>query len=148
MSNVSPESTMNRHIAFIAMAFLVAGGCAKKAEFEPLAGITKIRIATDDDQTLKVITAPGEIARIVAFVNAHRGGWEAPWHGVPVPPIAAHLYKGDQIIGHFGVGENFFEAQFDARGSFSQAAAPADCEQFRRLLNLQDVRTTAGARAR
>jgi hypothetical protein len=129
------------------IALFILGGCAQKVEVQALDDVTKIRVATNHDQALKTITAPNEISEIVQFINAHRRDWETPWAGVPVPTKVANLYKGEEFAGHFGVGEGFFEAQFDSRGFFSQPASEEERAEVLRLLDLQDAANGSSPRS-
>lgn len=110
-------------------------GRQAQVTFPELQGVTKIvvrgPVSTD---TLREITDPAAIDRVVAFVNARRDAWETPWYGVPVPAVIADFY-GSKFLGHFGAGATFFETQ--RLGLFvSRRASEADLVMFAALLGI------------
>jgi hypothetical protein len=90
------------------------------------------------------------IQRISAFVDQNRSGWERPWPGIPIPDVVAAFYKGDEILGYFGVGwvacndggGFFWTLRFGpgvTSGNGSQAARLPQCEAFVKLLGIPDA---------
>ena len=82
--------------------------------YPTLDGVTRVEVhvrAAGRDSTIESIVDPDAVARITAFVNARRDGWEVPWFGVPVPTTEAYFYRGPQFLGHVGAGATFLETQ-------------------------------------
>ena len=118
--------------------FLLIGlaGCGfhRTHNFPALGHVTAITVRESDASNLSPkITDSKRISQIVAFVDSHRGGWYAPWYGVPVPRVSIEVYEGTEFKGSFGVGKNFLETQRNG-GFYSQDAAPDDVRSFLGLL--------------
>lgn len=114
--------------------------------FPPLGPVTRISVfGSDASKPLVTITDAQKISQIVAFVDSHRLGWEAPWYGIPVPTVTAEFFDRTEFKGHFGVGRDFFETQRE--GVFrSQQASVNDVHQFLDLVGLSSQ--TSGANFR
>jgi hypothetical protein len=83
----------------------------------------------------KEIVDPGEIANVVAFVNAHRRGWQKPAFEAPVSQVIAWFFIGERQERGFGVGSNFFWTQ----PSSTQSASDEDRKQFLQVLGLDEA---------
>jgi hypothetical protein len=98
-------------LATIAIAVFCLGPWG--TTYPPLGPITRVEVRDRHNNTLQVIDDPGEIERLVEYVDGHRRGWNwmSGWAGIPVPWITAEFYNGSKFQGHFGVGPGFFECQ-------------------------------------
>ncbi|HJP61645.1 MAG TPA: hypothetical protein VJ865_16670 [Gemmatimonadaceae bacterium] len=111
----------------------------KPRQYDALGPVTRIQVIArrrPSGADTFTIRDADSIARIVAFVNARRDGWETPWGGVPIPTTIAEFYDSNDFRGHFGSGSDFFETQRD--GDFSSRSANADeFAAFQRLLGIR-----------
>jgi hypothetical protein len=132
-------------VLFAVFALTASGGCiaAPKKNYPPLDQISRIEIHTGsnhiDQKPVRAINDPGEVTRIVEYVNGHCSGWggTSDMFGVPVPQVEAYFYAGDRFEGHFGVGPGFFETQ--RAGDFSSKTIEVKDEQeFLALIGLPD----------
>ena len=102
--------------------------------------ITRIVVRTNQNVSLREITDRGRIESIQKFMFARRAGWAVPFAGPPVPTRIAELYHGQDLLAHFGAGENFFSALFG--GEFhSRLATPEELAEFARLIGEPGPRT-------
>jgi hypothetical protein len=125
----------------ISFLFVLIGlaGCGGHSthNFSALGSVTSISVkGSDPSHPSTKITDGGAITEIVAFVDAHRNGWDVPWSGVPVPIEVAEFYSGTEFKGSFGVGRDFLETQRDGR-FFSQSATSSEVSSFLKLLTPQ-----------
>ena len=79
--------------------------------FERFSNATIIRISTNHDKTLRVITEQKTISEIVNFAIEHGDDWGTPVFGTPVAKVRANIYQGDKFLGDLGIGTNFLTAQ-------------------------------------
>src|SRR5574337_182396 len=112
---VMSKNTRNFHAqltGYLLLAIMaVAYGCSEHITAPSLGKVTRIEIRDSSNHSIKSITDSAKIIAITEFVNSHRGKWTKPFPGTPVPIIITDFYNNDQFIGHFGVGETFFETQ-------------------------------------
>jgi hypothetical protein len=92
---------------WLVIAILSQSSCYTKFSYGPLESITRIAIY-DQDQILKEVTDPSQVAEIVRFINEQRHGWYTPIQGTPMPKIKLRFYTNEEFKGNFGVGEDFF----------------------------------------
>jgi hypothetical protein len=123
----------------ISFLFVLIGlaGCGGHSthNFAVLGSVTAISVkGSDPSHSSTKITDGRAITQIVAFVDAHRNGWVAPWFGVPVPIEVAEFYSGTEFKGSFGVGKDFLETQRDG-SFFLQSATSNEVSSFLKLLN-------------
>jgi hypothetical protein len=83
----------------------------------------------------KEIVDSGEIAKVVAFVNAHRNGWQKPAFEAPISQVIAWFFVGERQERGFGVGSNFFWTQPNS----TQAVSGEDRKTFLRALGLDET---------
>lgn len=93
------------------MLSLLQNSCSKGTSFPKMGNVTKIIVVTNEHKVIKNISDLKQISKIVAFIDAHREGWDSPLAGVPVPSVILEFYEGEMFKGHFGVGNDFFETQ-------------------------------------
>lgn len=131
---------MQHRSATVTVLFpLLMSACNRAVPAYPaLTGITRIEVRarlSGRDTTIASITNPDTIARMTAFVNARREGWDVPWYGVPVPVTTAEFYRGREFLGHVGAGAAFLETQ--RRGEFaSRPATDEEVAAFNALLGI------------
>jgi hypothetical protein len=130
------DKKMRRSIfAVVAASTLTFCSACQSTSFPPVENVVRIEVRTNSDASIKTITDEQTIMSILAFVNKRSGGWETPWYGVPVPTVVANLHSSSTLLGHFGVGANFFETQRKG-GFFSRSATVAERRQFMELLGI------------
>jgi hypothetical protein len=120
--------SLRRSAIGVSLALLVAACDEKIPPYPPLEGITRVDVRVrlaGRDATVTSIVDPDSVARVMAFVNVRRNGWQRPWYGIPVPVVVAEFYRGKEFMGHVGSGASFMEAQ--RQGDF--ASRPASAEE-------------------
>ena len=137
---------MKTVVSFLFILIGVAGcGGHTTHSFSALGSVTTISVkGRDPSHPSTKITDGQAITQIVAFVDAHRNGWDVPWFGVPVPMEVAEFYNGTEFKGSFGVGKDFLETQRDGR-FFSQSATSGEASSFLKLLTPQPDSPVASA---
>jgi hypothetical protein len=83
----------------------------------------------------KQIVDAGEITKVVAFVNAHRKGWQRPAFEAPMSQVIAWFFIGERQERGFGVGSNFFWTQ----PSSTQSASDDDRRAFLGALGVDET---------
>jgi hypothetical protein len=125
---------MIRLLYLLLIIGLAGCGFHRTRNFPALGHVTAITVRESDAANLSPkITDSARVSQIVAFVDSHRGGWYAPWYGVPVPRVSIEVYEGTEFKGSFGVGKNFLETQRDG-GFYSQDATSDEVNTFLALL--------------
>ena len=124
-----------RPIRVVSIAVALAAACATffwpqrtlmpTRSFPPIVGATRITVV-DPGNSPSDITDPVRITSICAFINRRSGGWGGAndMYGVPVPRMRADFFAGKSFLGHFGVGDGFFESQ--RGGTFASRPASRD----------------------
>lgn len=81
--------------------------------FRPIEGATRVEVEGNLGGRARIIKDPDQVRQITAFVNRYPSGWggSSGLFGVPVPQVIANFYRGEEFLGHFGAGTNFFETQ-------------------------------------
>jgi hypothetical protein len=113
------------------------GGCGAHVALLPVGKVTHIEIRGNNNELLSKVTDEKQILAVIAFVDAHRADWGAPWYGIPVPVVVADFYDGESFKGHLGVGPSFLETQ--RQGDFwSQSASRVEVKQFLALVGVNE----------
>ena len=118
---------------------LIMASCSGSKSFPELGKVTRIEARTNEKENVKTIVDPGQISKIVAFVDAHRSGWggSGDMYGVPVPRIILDFYDADNFKGHFGIGKGFVETQ--RVGAFaSRSISEREAQEFLNLIGMSD----------
>lgn len=105
--------------------------------FPELQKFDRVVLRDNHDKPLGEISNAARIESIRRFINTRRSGWQVPLAGVPVPTLIANLYAGEQFIGHFGAGANFFECQREG-GFYSRTANADELREFRKLVEVRE----------
>jgi hypothetical protein len=130
---------MRLRVCAIGITFALLPACnGKMPAYPPLDRITRIDVRArldGHDTVVASIADPERIARIVAFVNARRAGWEQPWGGIPVPSVMAEFYSGSEFEGHVGSGASFLETQREDNFA-SRSASDDEVREFNALLGI------------
>lgn len=131
---------------FLSGATLLGAGwwflTAPRQNFPPLKPpIDVVIVLAGASDTLRTITGPDSIARLLAFVNDRNHGWgELDMFGVPIPKITAGFYTSRDAVsreyrGRFGAGATFFETQ----RAGSLGTRPATIEELEEFAGLIGV---------
>ena len=59
--------------------------------------------------------------------------------GVPVASYYAYFYDGDKALGHFAVGQGFFETDLAGDSFLTREATKSETDAFLALLGLKGV---------
>jgi hypothetical protein len=127
---------------------LEALACASETwEVPPMPEADRVVVRTLLSHDIAEIRDPQQILALTRFVNRYSDGWDRPWYGIPVADVHVGFYRGESILGHFGVGwsachreAGFFETmRFEPylhSGHGSHPAEISECEEFVRLLGV------------
>lgn len=105
----------------------------------PVKGANRIVVSDGRSGSSLKISDPMRVREISEFVNQRTAGWggASGLFGVPIPGVVVEFYQGDEILGHFGAGANFFETQRD--GTFaSRPASDAELRLFKELVRVPE----------
>jgi hypothetical protein len=94
-------------IALWATVAQVACGGGRHLTFEHLKDAERVEVRTNHDRLVRKVEDAVVMADARAFILAHADGWETPWYGTPVPRLQVNFYRGERLIGGFGVGRDF-----------------------------------------
>ena len=105
-------------LAVLLLILLAAAASRMFPHFQPMTGITVIKVDYANPmagpvkyQTVRQISSPKQVARIVHFVNAYQGYWVPPLlpgetdsHGV----VVLGFYKGTRFDRGWEIGPDYF----------------------------------------
>jgi hypothetical protein len=100
-----------------------------------ITNVTKIIVRKGDSDWLAVkwITETQQVQKIVAFIMQQREGWDQPsFATASMGSVVLDLYNGKDCLASFGIGENFFGAEHNAKVRWKNATE----KQKRELLLL------------
>ena len=122
------------------LTLVFAAGCERGKSLTPPTNITRVNITGPNMRFILPIDTESKIAAIVKFVSEHRSGWTRPMAGVPVASYYAYFYDGDTVLGHFSVGQGFFETDLTGDSFRTREATTSETDAFLALIGLQGAR--------
>lgn len=129
LSAVFAYARPRRHVTFpsIERAKLVRVRIEGQGEYDDVGGSAGV---------VAEISEPKKIERLLAFVNARRGGYRVPVTGAPIPEVKAEIRDGEELLSVFSSGPNFFERVM----FWSVRATPAEVREFLELIGVDPTR--------
>jgi len=124
-------------LALSAAVLLPSFGCGGHLTLKEVGNVTHIKV-TDNYRTIRVISDPSDVTKIVDFVNSQRTGWGG-WvniGGTPSPQLRIQFFDGEKAGRYFGVGPGFFWA---TASPIPSTAKHASTNEVRRFLDLIGV---------
>jgi len=107
----------------------------RQVTFDHLRGADRVEVRTIHDGRVTTIRDPAVISAAQAAVARHDMGWDSPRSGAPAPMIQVSFYRGDLLLGGYGVGKDFLTTD-QGGASLSRSIVPEEAEQITRLLRV------------
>jgi hypothetical protein len=139
-SSVIKERTMRP-----ALCLLIAAGAGmlqaceqptRRLSFEHLEKADRIVITKGaPSEVIATCSDTAAVSYASNFIRERSLGWTTPWYGTPVPSVVIEFYRGDTILGWFGIGRGFVTSERAPRFDFREVD-PLECESLLRVVGV------------
>ena len=116
-------------------SILLLSSCGKRTALKPVKVPELIRVEQNYPQKLLAeLKDPGQIRKVITFINARPNIWTVPLAGPPVGKVYLLFLTGGKQRGNFYVGPRFFGRDQDL--FWSQSATEEEIAQLGQLIGL------------
>jgi hypothetical protein len=128
--------SLNTASLVVALTAALSASClGHHLTFDHLRGADRVEVTTRHQRLLKTIREPAVISAASEAVARHDAGWEAPWHGTPVVRLQVSFFRGDRLVGGYGVGKDFLTTD-PGPALMSRSITPEEAARIAQVLGL------------
>lgn len=124
----------NLALGFVVASILAACGTTQKLPPQTSSVDTIAIMNGSDNSLLKEIKEPGQIERVVGYINALDNDWGKPFFADPTKLLELKLIQDGKFVGNFLVGEDYFGRAH--RLNWVQSADEMVIKQFGYILGI------------
>jgi hypothetical protein len=125
---------MLRTLCLILALLLAVEGCSTSIGCGPIEASNRVTIHADGHLPDREVTAPGQIATLVAFANARRDCSKPNTYTMPAPRTTVTFYRDSTFLGGLGAGSNFFSVACP-KGNGLRPASGDELSAFAQLIH-------------